>query len=111
MFNYYKKTHATAKEMPNIPRSEPLSSPSPQPVNTDSAKKNTGTWSDKPYVSPYAAEDSAYDELINAVNNGASQEEINNKMENFNKASQQRQELDNDLDDFYDRQNDGFGGQ
>ena len=49
--------------------------------------------------------------MINAISNGGSEEEINSKIDTYNKASQKRQQVDNDIDDFYDRQNDGFGGQ
>ena len=73
--------------------------------------QNTGTWSQGPYVSPQQAEDNAYNEMINAISNGGSEEEINSKIDTYNKASQKRQQVDNDIDDFYDRQNDGFGGQ
>lgn len=79
--------------------------------NTNTAPTNTGTWSQGPYVSPQQAEDNAYNEMIDAVNNGSSEEEINSKIDAYNKASQKRQQVDNDIDDFYDRQNDGFGGQ
>lgn len=100
----YKSMHPTATS------SRPNSSNSNNSLR-NAEPQNTGTWSQGPYVSPQQAEDNAYNEMINAISNDGSEEEINSKIDAYNKASQKRQQVDNDIDDFYDRQNDGFGGQ
>ena len=57
------------------------------------------------------AEENAYNELMEVLSNGSSEEEVRNKLEAYENVRKSRQDLDNDLDDFYDRMNDGYGGQ
>lgn len=65
----------------------------------------------QPYISPQQAEENAYNEYMDALTNGNSEEEVRNKQENYETARKKRQENDDFLDEFYDRMDDGFGGQ
>ena len=63
------------------------------------------------HKTPKQREVEAAQDLIDIINNGGSEEEIEKAKRNYQKAEQQKKEFENDLDDFYDRQDDGFGGQ
>ena len=63
------------------------------------------------HKTPQQREAEASQELIDTISNGGSEEEIEKAKRNYQKAYQQKKELEDDLDDFFDRQDDGFGGQ
>ena len=135
-YDYYKKSHYTGEESNNNHgelSQEPFVSPYKQ---EEKSNNNHGQWSQEPFVSPYKQEEIArndknaaertYQDIkgqyeIESSNGTVSektqqayeqaQKDLNEKSENYNKAHAARQQLDDDLDDFYDRQNDGFGGQ
>ena len=48
---------------------------------------------------------------METINNGSSDEEVQQARRNYQNAEKSKQEIDNNIDDFYDRQDDGFGGQ
>lgn len=113
-YNRYKDLNPTFEEYNSSPISNPQSVPSggssissqstpsggPQPVSEST-----------PWVSPQQREEDAYNRFLDVQGNGGSDEEVQSALQDYENARQARQELDNDLDDFYERQNDGYGGQ
>lgn len=85
----------------------------PTQVATASESSSWANSPVEPFVSPQRAEEQSYENMLNVLSSGASDEEKQAAMNNYNEASAKRQELDNQLDDFYDNMNDiggGFGG-
>lgn len=88
------------------------SSSSPQSTpSSGSSSSPQSTPESTPWVSPQEREEDAYNRFLDVQGNGGSDEEVQSALQDYENARQVRQELDNDLDDFYERQNDGYGGQ
>lgn len=98
-FKYYKDTHEEPKDI-DIEIQKEFNGQRKQQENKQ-----------EDHRTPQEKATDAYNTLLETVNNGGSEEEIQQAKINYQKAEQQKKELEDDLDDFFDRQDDGFGGQ
>ena len=135
--DYYKKTHKKRSEYPNdIPLQDNASSTEQHqnPIRSDQSlqQQSSQQFQDNPDSFNYDYGDnvddaplsssqydrglqSALTKLDDLYNQGASDEEIQQQLDGIKELTERKEKAlkrENDhLDDFYDRQDDGFGGQ
>ena len=104
-YGYYCKVNQTKQLNAKIEEFEKLS------FDTDKDKKVNIYKELENDAKSYNKVEDAYNALMETINNGSSDEEVQQARRNYQNAEKSKQEIDNNIDDFYDRQDDGFGGQ